>query len=340
MTHNDDKDIKKFISENVEKPEIKLTSQQIIARFNERQVTKPVKRSIFAMPQFKLGLGFLTIALLVGTTVYLTRDVIVPPVISSEDPPILVKEGNKIPGGKEGEFLFMSSSAIVYAPSESVAITPQISARLDFSPTAAIDNQVELEATLDQTLPLVTDYYESTRGFNFQKNQGSYNGTYGTYTREYIINENTRLIANVELEVDDTETETEIDGEIIMNDKTYRFEGETEVDITDNETDISLKIYYTENSYLEINSENEGNEQTFKYKLTLDGNEAFYAEMESYNMKGNTTRFIDTNVKRNNIDYYFHIERRMSHFVVYYNNYMITATLGTDHKFTYDYKLK
>ncbi len=338
MTQHDDKDIKKIIQENVKKPEIKLTSAQIIAKFNERQVSKKSKKPFFSTFQFKLGLSFVSLALIIGATLFVTRGLFTPPITTSE-PPLEEKQGMKVPGGKEGEFIFMSTSSLLYAPLND-GVFNSLSPRYAKSNIPA--NTSELEATLDQTLPLVEDFYSLDRGFNFVKNEGNYIGVHESYTREYIINENVRVLANVELEVEDHETETEIKGEIIIDDTvSYMFEGETEVDTKDQETDISLKIFYSENSYLEVESENErGTEQNFTYKLVENGIETYYLEIENYDIKGKNSRYIDAFVKRNNIDYNFKIAKRQGKIVVEYQTYFIEVTIINKREYNYEYKNK
>lgn len=353
---NDDK-IKKIIQDNVTKPEIKLSAAQILAMHEERKRAKekPKRIPFFKRPTFKYSLGFLSAALVIGITVYALRDTIVPPIISTSEggetstpssgevstPSVPVSEHNpdKIPHGKEGEFVFMTSSALNYAPEGSIPggmglIKPWYSISL------SDPEKLELEAALDETLPLVSDFFSLDKGFNYQKNKGNYAGTYGTYTHEFIINEYTRIIGNVEIEEDDTETETELEGEIIIHDTHFHFEGETEIDTADNETDISLKIEYNDDSYLEIESENEADEQTFKYKLYLDGDEKLNVEIKSYNTHGNGNggRCAEVKTKYNNEDYEFYITKKSGNYVIEYLEMIIIATETEDKKFIYSYE--
>lgn len=338
MSKIDEKQIEQIIKQNVEKPDIKLTSQQILAMHNERLAQKPKKRSIFAMPQFKFSLGFLSAALVLGVTLYLSRDLITPPIISSE-PPVVSETPtpNKVAGGKEGEFLFMSTSSLTLVPTEST-LNPRLAPSHIFYPELT-EPSLNPEPALDKTLPIVDDFYTAEKGYNYSRNGGSFNGNFGSYAREYIINSYTRIIANVELEIEDDETETNIDGEIIINDNHYRFSGETEVDLEDHETDISLRIDYNENSYLEINSENENDGQKFTYKLYENGNESLYVLIESYDFPTHGRHFVDVETKDIYGTYFFHIEKTGTGYEITYNNTIIHAVLSDD-KYIYSYPNK
>lgn len=356
---NDDK-IKKIIQDNVKKPEIKLSAAQILAMHEERQRTKakPKRTPFFSRSLFKYSLGFLSAALVIGLTVYLLRDTVIPPIIStSQDPETSEtssespttssptsepRQNTKIPHGKEGEFVFMSTSALNYAPAGSITPSGAIKPLARSSSSSLTDEEkVELEATLDQTLPLVDDFFNADKGFNYARNQGSFAGKYGTYAREYIINEYTRIIGDIEIEEEDTGTEMELDGEIIIYDTHFHFEGETEIDTTDNETDISIKIEYDEDSYLEIQSENDNGKQTFEYKLYLDGDEKYYVEIESYNESGHgggPRHCVDVKAKYNNIDYEFVITKRNGKFMIEYDYIIIIAHEIEDKKYSYSYE--
>ncbi len=349
---NDDK-IKKIMQENVKKPEIKRSAAQILAMHEERKraAEKPKRIPFFKRPTFKYSLGFLSAALVIGITVYALRDTIIPPIITSEtseitsgdisSPSIPTSEyvPDKIPHGKEGEFVFMTSSALNYAPEGSIPGGMGL-IRPSYSISLTDPEKAELEAALDETLPLVGDFFSLDKGFNYGKNKGSYGGKYGTYTHEFIINEDTRIIGNIEIDEDDTETETELEGEIVIRDTYFHFEGETEIDTADNETDISLKIEYDEDSYLEIQSENEADKQTFKYKLYLAGDEKLNVEIKSYNRSGNGNggRCAEVKTKYNNVDYEFYITKRSGNYVIIYLDIIIIATETEDNKFTYSYE--
>lgn len=341
MPQFDDQNIKKIIKDDASKHEIKLNSAQIMARFHERKQVQPAKRRILSFPQVKLALGFLSAALVIGSVLYINREIPLPPTSSSETsvsiPTSETRHGNKVADGKEGEFLFMSTSSLLYAPDEGLSPDLKLSAKHG-SPTD-ISDQVTLEAALDETLPLVEDFYRAGMGYHYQKHQGgTYSGKYGTYTSEYIISDTVRLIANVELEDDGDETESEITGELIQGEISYRIEGEKEIDLQKGETDLSLTIEYNENSYLEISSENEDDEQSFTYNLVVDGEEILFVEIEGYNYSHKTERFVAVDVVHLGKDYHFEIELRRMQFIIEYESYIITAYKNEEGQYIYSYK--
>jgi hypothetical protein len=342
MTHIDDENIKKIIKENVSKPEIKLSAGQIMARFHERNQVPVSKRRMLSFPQVKIGLGFLSAALVIGSVLYFNREMPLPPITSSSETSISVptsetRHGNKVAGGKEGEFIFMSTSSLLYAPNANMSPDLKINAKHDSA--VVIPDQILLEETLDQTLPLVDDFYMAGNGYQYQKHQGgAYHGQYGTYTSEYIISDTIRLIANIELEDDDDETESEITGELIHGDISYRIEGEKEVDHQKGETDLSLKIEYSDDSYLEISSENEHDEQTFTYDLVLDGEVILSVEIEGYTYSHKTERFVSVDVFHVGREYHFEIERRKMKYFIEYESVLITAFKNEENQYIYSYK--
>ena len=344
MNKIDDENIKKIIKKNVEEPKIMLTSHDILARFEAQKNHRVNKKSLFPFPAFKIALSFLTTALVIGTFIYLTRNLVTPPITSdtssiSDSLPI-DRESAKIPGGKEGEFVFMSFSATTFTNSTST------SPRLIYSryndgadkggDTSQIDHGV-IEGVLDQTLPLVDDFYAIDQGFNYQKLEGSFAGVFGNYTTKFVVDDAIFILGNVDFEKDNKETEMEIKGEIHMASKTYRYSGSSEIDASDNESDISLKIEYSESSYLEIQSENQGNKQEFSYTLVENDSETFVLEIETFRHGSKNIRYVETNVEINNKKYNFIIGLEGELYYINYGSSLITVTKNLDGGYIYSY---
>lgn len=336
-----DQNIKNIIKTTVKAKEINVTSQQILAKHEALKATPVMKKSLWSFPSFKLGLGFIATALVIGSLVYLSQGSLVPPITTTStttEPTTstIEKEPELIPGGKEGEFVFMSYSALSYVPTTELNLT-YYKHHHDSEPSQTMVNQTTLESVLNQTMPLVEDFYQIDNGFNYRKNQGVYIGTFGTYASEYILDENTRIIANVSFDGDDEETQTEIDGEIVIGENAYRYHGSQEIDLDDNQTDISLLIEYSQTSSLEIHSENQDNEQDFHYHLIMNNVVVFDLRIESYRHGQHHQRMVEVEVEKDNVDYYFMIEKTESMYRISYGRNLIIATPIGDNKYTYTY---
>lgn len=323
----DDEKIVKIIKEKVGERPIKKTSSQILARF-EREKARPTPRKPwFKLPAFKVGLTFVATSLVIGVFVYLNREDIVPPIVttseditnsstisSSEEPVSLVLEPSKTIDSKEGEFVLLSLTATSYIPNPEVDLT-----FYKGGPGGNHQNddysQSEIGEVLDEAMPLVEDFYLLEGEFNYIKNEGSFVGEYGVYTHQFIIDETTQIIANVDFEEEDDELESEIEGEIIILEKHYRYEGESEYDLVDQERDFSMKIAYSEDSYLELESENNGNNQKFKYKLVNQDEEIFKMEIETFRHGHEEKRYTKVEVEMNDKEYNFIFHRQNDEYI-------------------------
>jgi len=344
MNKIDDENIRKIIKNNVEEPKIMLTSHEILARFEAQKKHSVNKKSLFSFPALKIALSFVTTSLVVGAFIYLTKNIVAPPITSetssTSDSLPIDRESAKIPGGKEGEFVFMSFSATTFTNSTTT------SPRLIYSrynddadkggDTSQIDHEV-IEGVLDQTLPLVDDFYAIDKEFNYQKFEGSFVGAFGSYTTKFVVDDTIFILGNVDFEEDNQETEMEIEGEIQMASKTYRYSGSSEFDASDNESDISLKIEYNENSYLEIQSENQGKKQEFSYKLVENDSEVFVLEIETFRHGSKDIRYVETNVEIDNKEYNFIIGLEGELYYINYDSSLVTVTKNPDGGYIYSY---
>jgi len=342
MNKYNDENIKKIIKTNVEQPDIKLSSREVLARFKAQKHIAPKARSLFSFPSFKIGLSFVATALVIGTFVYLSKDIIVPPITStstSEDASSFVdREFSKLPGGKEGEFVFMSFSATSFTADGSRKIAPPTYMRQDGNNEhTSLASQAEIEDVLNQTLPLVDDFYAIDNDFAYEKYEGVFIGVFDTYTTKYIIDVNTYILCNVDLEIDEDETETELEGEIHVFEDTYRYSGQTEIDLKDNESDISLKIEYSATSYLEIQSENEGKKQQFTYTLVENNEESFVLEIETFRHGDKNVRYVETNVEIVGVEYKFIIGLENETYIINYARLTFTVTKDEDGNYIYSY---
>lgn len=346
MNEFNDEKIKKILKDNIDQPQIKLTANEIIARYEVQKTPKVKAKSFFSFPTVKVGLSFIMTALVIGIFVYLNRDEVVPPIsedtsgVTSSDPitSIIDRESAKIPGGKEGEFVFMSFSATSFTTSDDLSLTLmnyKKDSENNHNNSSADTN--ELEGVLDQTLPLVDDFYAIDLGFDYQKETGTYVGEFDTYTTKYILNPTTYILANIDFEEDEEETETELDGEINIDGSSYRYSGKAEVDLGDNETDISLKIEYSETSFLEIKSENEGQKQEFKYKFVNAASEVFGLKIETFRHGNNNMRYVETEVQVDGKEYKFIIGKETNSYQINYMHLMIHAIKDENGHYIYSY---
>lgn len=335
MNNFNDENIKKIIKDGVKEPSIKLTSRQILTRYEAQKETVAKPKSFFSFPTVKVALSFMMTALVIGIFVYLNRDEVLPPLtsdtsdVTSSDPgtSLIDYEPEKIPGGKEGEFVFMSLSATSFTSDSDLSLDLMAFKHGQPGGTSQSTSEEasELEAVLDKTLPLVDDFYALDQGFDYEKENGVYQGQFDSYTTKYIVSETVYILANVDFESDEEESETEIDGELVVGDNAYRYSGETEVDLSDNETDISLKIEYSERSYLEIKSENQGQKQEFFYRFVDENEELFEVKIETFRHGNTMMRYIETKVEMNDNEYEFIIAKSEDIYQIHYRHLMISA---------------
>jgi hypothetical protein len=330
MPNKNEEQIRKMIQEQVEKPAISLSSSQILAHYNEREEAK----TVITKRRFSFRMKLIT-SLALGAVVLTSVGLLAHSLLKDGNKPIIPEPPTPIviDGGKQGEFLFMCSSSLNYAPGGSNPISPRFRALFTDEEKAAIED------ALDQALPLVNDFYNANVNYQFEVIEGTFVSPYTEeeYTQKFIINGSIEILANIEFEFDDEESEKEIEGEIFAGDNFYLIEGEQEIDTADNESDFSLKIYYNEDSYLEIESENEDNEQEFSYKLILDDEEVFFLKLEGH-IQDSHNRF-DVEIKTSENDFEFVIEKLENSFYIEYLNYAITATYSNN-KYTYTYEEK
>lgn len=339
-----DENIKDIIRSTVKKPDIKLTSRHIIAKYEQQKHSIPTKKSLWSFPSFKMGVGFAAAAIIIGSLVYFAQGELLPPITTepidsgSTDTSIIDREMQQIPGGKEGEFVFMSYSALSYTPNTELNMTLYKGQ----GPNQGNGNngqydQTTFEGVLDQTMPLIEDFYQLDLGFNYVRNDGVFVGHFGTYASEYIIDDSTRIIANVNFEEDGDETETQIEGELVIGDNYYRYEGKTETDVSDGQTDISLTIHYNENSYLEIESENGERKQEFYYNLVKNGQHEFELNIETFRHGQQHHQMVEVEVEKGGEDYHFTVEQMMMHYYISYGRVVVIVTSEGDGKFSYSY---
>lgn len=340
MNINDEDKIVKIIKDNVEKKDIKLSSRQILARFEREKASQKVKRPFYAFPSFKVALSFVTTSLVIGIFVYLNRDVVVPPITSTSDsgsqiistsevpPTSLELEPSRIVETKEDEFVFLSLTATAYVPDNNVDLT-----LMSYKGQGGNNSDVsidEISSVLDQAMPLIDDFYQIDDNFSYQRNEGVFVGEFGEYNHQYIINEHTQIIANVDFEEDEEEQETEIEGEIIISGNHYYYEGETEIDLEDDEQDFKLKIEYSDENYLEIESENQGQIQKFKYKLVEFGDTNFEIEIETFRHGISERRYTKVDVKLIEDDYEFVVYLEDYNYIVEYKGQFIIVSKEDD----------
>ena len=344
MNKLNDENIKDIIRSTVEKPDIKLTSRQIIAKYEQQKHSIPTKKSLWSFPSFKMGVGFAAAALIIGSLVYFAQGQLLPPITSdsidsgSTDTSLIDREMQQIPGGKEGEFVFMSYSALAYTPSTELNMTfYKGQSQNHGSDNNDSFDQTTLEGVLDQTMPLIEDFYELDEGFNYIRNDGVFVGQFGTYTSEYVIDETTKIIANVDFEEEGDETETELEGELVIGLNHYAYEGKTETDLSDGQTDIELTIHYNENSYLEIESENSDRKQEFYYHLVENGAQVFELKIETYRHGQHHRQMVEVEVEKDGEEYQFVVEKMMMKYYVTYGRTVIMVTSDGTGKFDYSY---
>lgn len=342
MTHIDEENVKKIIKESVEKTEIKLSSKQIITRFHDEKQTVRVKPRRFSPLQLKIGLIFLSAFLVVGTFTYLTHAFsLFGRGTSQHSTSITTSDeqySDKVADGKEGEFIFMVTSALLYVPggSSGVEAAPQ---NKYYSMQALLD-KTNLEATLDETLPLVEQFYEAKKGYQFKNHRGgAYQGKHGTYPNEYIVNDTIRIVVNVEVEDDSNEIETEIIGELIKGEHSYRITGEKQRNKQKGQMNFALKIEYDDDAYLQVFSKNNHNEQTFTYHLTVDDEEILFVEISTTRRGPMNNRFVGVDVVHAGITYRFEIEYRSEKFFIEYGDYVITASKTESNQYEYFYEI-
>lgn len=327
----DEEKVVTIIKDTLGDKEIKTNSHQIMARFEREKATSPTSKKWFSFPVLKIALPILissvVIAVFMGT---LGKSNPSSPTISEPD---FNLSPMKTIEGKEDEFIFLSLTATAFAPSNDINMTNY---RLKLFNKQTTYTQEELIGVLDQTMPLVTDFYEIDESFTYVKNQGTFEGVFGVYTHQFIIGDNVEIIANVDFEEDDDEVETEIEGEIIIEGTSYRYEGESEYDAEDNERDFSMKIEYSDDSYMELESENQGKHQTFKYKLVESDKEVFSTEIESFRRDNDGGRYTKVDVMVNKIDYKFIFNRIEN---IYYaeikHQQVIIELINGDYKYTF-----
>lgn len=341
MTHIDDENIKKIIKENVGKRKIKLNSDQIITRYHAEQhnvITKPRR---FSTLQLKIGLSFLSAFLVIGSFIYLSHALsLFPSDTSNSDPVTSTNDDhydNKVADGKEGEFIFMVTSSLHYVKDNGSKLPPD--PRIKFYSSAVIFDQTNLEATLDETLPLIEEFYQAKKGYKFQNQRGgAYHGKHGTYPNEYVVNDSIRIVLNVIIEDDTNEGDTEIFGEIIVDDLSYRIYGEKQGGKEKGEINFALKVEYSDDAYLQIFSKNNRDEQIFTYHLVVDGEEILLIEIESYRRGQKNNRLVGVDVVHGGISYRFEIEYRGEKFFIEYGEYLITAIKNENNGYEYFYE--
>lgn len=342
MTHIDDENIKKIIKNNVSKREIKLDSGEIIARFHAEKQDLDVKPRRFSSLQLRVGLSFLSAFLVIGSFMYLAKAFALFSRDPSESSSVIGSSdeqfGDKVADGKEGEFIFMVTSALLYAEDESAKLP--LAPRLKFDYSLLSFEQSNLEATLDKTLPLIEQFYAARKGYKYKNHRdGNYQGKHGTYSHEYIVNDTIRIVVNVEIDDDNTAEETEIIGELIVNELSYRISGEKQRDKQKGEMNFALKIAYSDVAYLQVFSKNSRDEQTFSYYLVLDDEEVFFAEIAGQRGGPKNHRSVGVDVVHAGISYYFEIEYRAEKFFIEYANYRITAIKNENNTYDYFYEI-
>lgn len=341
MSHIDDKDIKKLIKENVSKREIKLNSAQILARYYaDKQELKAKPRRLSPL-KLKIGLSFLSAFLVIGSFLYLSKALSLFPPLTSESSDVISTSDNEysniVADGKEGEFIFMVTSALLYAPRESSGqeIEPKIKY---YSALSSLD-KTNIEATLDITLPLIEEFYKARKGYQFQNQRGgAYFGKHGTYANEYIIDDSIRIVVNTTVEDDTSEGETEIFGEIISGGANYRIRGEKQGGKQKGEMNFALIVEYNDNTYLQISSQNNRDAQTFTYKLVVDDAEVMFIEITSPRRGPNHYKLVNVIVVDKSVTYSFKIEYRTERFFIEYDEYVIMAIKNEDNRYEYFYE--
>ncbi len=337
MTQNNEEKIKKIVKTQVGERKIKLKSAQILARFhaeNEALITKPRRINAF---QLKLGLSFISAFLVLGSLAYVahafssTTD---PSVTSSGIVPSEDHYNDKVAGGKEGEFIFMVASALLYANESTVEV--EGAPRMKYYTQTPSFDRTTLEATLDQTLPLVEEIFEAKKGYQYKNNHGgAYHGKHGTYPNEYIINERIRIVLNVG--IDDETVDTEIVGEVILDEQSYRLHGEKKGDKQKGAMNFALEIEYSNDAYLQITSKNGRDEQIFTYNLIVRDEQMLFVEIASLRRGQKNNRFVSVDVVYVGVAFHFEIERRGDKYFIEYDEYTITVTKNNAGEYVYIY---
>ncbi|MGI6713813.1 MAG: hypothetical protein ACOX3K_01985 [Bacilli bacterium] len=279
MSKIDDKKIKALIKEKQTDPKINLTSAEILKLHKIRQEEKKKRQ----LSQKKKSLWLFPSSLLLVASAAIAAVIIIKPnqpgsSSSSEIiiPPITYQD--KIPGGQKGEFAFMTASALAFSDTDNILFKkPEVM----FNNSSSIGSIEDIETTLDYTMPLIETLTEVSSGFNFEVEEGEFEGEIKTYAYRILLTEEFYILCNMEFEEDEEETETEIEGELHTPSAFYMIEGEKEVDTLTQETDLSINVHLSESKMIAIESEHENDEQEFIYEIYEDDELVFYLEIET-----------------------------------------------------------
>lgn len=327
MKLNDEKDVVKFIKDNVTPVEINLDIDKIVEEKHQLNTkTKAKRRNIFTFAPFGVLVTAAVVGIVVGS-VFLFKPYTYDPFTSLTP--------QALPHGKAGEFVFLTTSVVNYAEQEPIVPLPR---PLSAKPLTN-DEKDEITAVFDKTLPIIENFYQTSLPDSYTKMEGTYVGNNGeTYTTKYEISANLYIITNVsfadENEEAASELETEIRGELFNNGKYYELTGQQEIDPGDNEVDMSLQVTFNATNYMELSAEHENRNQKFNFKLVENDVETFTMDLEGFT-RGKQDHFvIDAEIAMNSKQYAYKLYEKEK---VYYINYLdnVIKAKRTETGFTY-----
>jgi flagellar basal body-associated protein FliL len=314
MKLNDEKDVVKFIKDNVTPVEINLDVDKIIEeKHNATAANKAKRRSIFTFAPLTVLVTAAVVGLVVGS-VFLFKPYTYDP-FSSLTPQAL-------PHGKAGEFVFLTTSVVNYADKETPIPLPRPLSAKPFTN----DDESEITEVFDKTLPIIENFYQMSLPNSYTKIDGSFVGNDGeTYTTKYEISENIYIITNIsftdEGEENNIESDTEIRGELFNNGRYYQLTGQQEIDPNDNEVDMSLLVKFDDTNYMELAAEHENRNQKFNFKLVENDVETFTMNLEGFKRGRQEHYVIDAEIAMNNKQYaYVLYEKEKVYYIKYLDN--------------------
>lgn len=294
MRKIDDQKIKSIIKHHQSDPKIQLTASEILHTYEVRQEHKKIfnkKKNWVLIPSTLTLAAAMTAAIVIIAQPNTTSS-------GTTDPSVLRQA--EIPGGTEGEFVFMTASSLAFSDTDGLIEVFKLEEEKDVlksNSNTSSSVTYSIEETLDYTMPLVETFTQASSGLDFTTDQGEFVGVYNIYQYQVQISAELYIYCNMTFEdADEEESETEIVGELHANENVYRVDGEKEVDLNDMETDLKINVHLSNTRKISIQSENEETEQKFSYSEyedeTLVSNVEIKAEVEDgqYSLQVDATR--------------------------------------------------
>jgi len=328
----DDEKIKSIIKKHQSDPQIRLTASEVLHTYEVRQAQKlkmrHEKKKIwwFVPSTFSLAAG------LTAAIIFVMQPQGEGSSVISESSIVYQAE---IPGGKDGEFIFMTASALAFSDTDNLALifNPDLAKANNSTST----NFSTIEETLDYTMPLVETFTQASSGLDFTVDEGEFVGEYATYQYQIQLNNELYVFCNTTFDKDDQEeTETEISGELHTGTRVYQVDGEKEVDLTDSETDLKINVHLSNTRTIAIQSENENHEQKFSYSELENDELISEVEIKAEVEEGQYS--LSVQAKQGGNQHQFEIQVQNSNsYRVLTDDETIEVTVTGHHRYTYQH---